>query len=116
MPSPAHAFQTDDARLKPIAEKVAAQQRLDAEDALALYRSQDILAVGWMANLVGEPPHGENVARAIQRQRVAGVKTLLGDDFLGDRLQPRVVGLKCMGRRRHPLNCNLELGICNFQA
>ena len=41
-----HAFQTDDARLKPIHDKVTAQQRLSADDALALYRSGDILAIG----------------------------------------------------------------------
>ena len=67
MPSPAHAFQTDDARLKPIAEKVTAQQRLDAEDALALYRSQDILAVGWMANLVRERMHGDRTYFNVNR-------------------------------------------------
>ena len=67
MPSPAHAFQTDDARLKPIAEKVTAQQRLDAEDARALYRSQDILAVGWMANLVRERMHGDRTYFNVNR-------------------------------------------------
>src|SRR5437763_1370494 len=56
-----HAFQTDDARLRPIAEKVMAGKRIDAADALALYRSFDILAVGWLANHVRERMHG-NVA------------------------------------------------------
>jgi aminodeoxyfutalosine synthase len=56
-----HAFQTDDSRLKPIAEKVFARQRLDMDDAVALYRSFDILAVGWLANHVRERLHG-NVA------------------------------------------------------
>ncbi len=56
-----HAFQTDDQRLKPIAEKVFAGQRLDLEDAIALYRSFDILAIGWLANHVRERLHG-NVA------------------------------------------------------
>jgi aminodeoxyfutalosine synthase len=67
MPSPAHAFQTDDARLKPIAEKVVAQQRLDAADALALYRSRDILAVGWMANHVRERMHGDRTYFNVNR-------------------------------------------------
>jgi aminodeoxyfutalosine synthase len=58
MPPTAHTFQTDDARLKPVADKVLAQQRLDAGDALALYRSPDILAVGWLANRVRERLHG----------------------------------------------------------
>jgi aminodeoxyfutalosine synthase len=56
-----HHFQTDDARLRPIAEKVLANQRLDFNDGVALYRSGDILAVGWLANLVRERLHG-NIA------------------------------------------------------
>jgi aminodeoxyfutalosine synthase len=56
-----HAFHTDDARLKPIAEKVLARERLDEDDAVALYRSRDILAVGWLANHVRERLHG-NIA------------------------------------------------------
>jgi aminodeoxyfutalosine synthase len=47
-------FQTGDARLYPIAEKVIAQQRLSCEDGVALYRSADILAIGWLANHVRE--------------------------------------------------------------
>ncbi len=57
----AHPFQTDDSRLNPIAEKVLAGERLDADDALALYRSGDGLATGWLANHVRERMHG-NVA------------------------------------------------------
>ena len=56
-----HSFQTDDARLRPIAEKVLANQRLDFNDGVALYRSGDILAVGWLANFVRERLHG-NIA------------------------------------------------------
>jgi aminodeoxyfutalosine synthase len=56
-----HSFQTDDSRLRPIAEKVLANQRLDFNDGVALYRSGDILAVGWLANFVRERLHG-NVA------------------------------------------------------
>ena len=48
----------DDARLKPVLEKVRAAERLTYEDGLALYRSPDILAVGYMANLVRERMHG----------------------------------------------------------
>ena len=57
----AHAFQTDDPRLAPIAQKVMAAERLDSADALALFRSHDVLALGWMANHVRERMHG-NVA------------------------------------------------------
>jgi aminodeoxyfutalosine synthase len=56
-----HGFQTDDARLKPICEKVLGGERLTFDDALALYSSGDILALGWMANYVREKLHG-NIA------------------------------------------------------
>ncbi len=69
-----HGFQTDDARLNPIAEKVAAGERLSFEDGIVLYRSGDILAVGWLANLVRERMHGDiayfNVNRHINPTNV----------------------------------------------
>jgi aminodeoxyfutalosine synthase len=69
-----HAFQTDDHRLQPIAEKVFAQQRLSFEDGVTLYRSPDILAVGWLANHVRERMHGNvtyfNVNRHINPTNV----------------------------------------------
>src|SRR6266496_5262694 len=58
---PRHSFSTDDPRLKQIHDKVMACERLDAEDALALYRTPDVLALGWLANYVRERMHG-NVA------------------------------------------------------
>src|SRR5437899_8985568 len=62
-----HAFQTDDARLRPIAEKGLAGQRIDAAYALALYRSFDILAVGWLANHVREKMHGNTTYFNVNR-------------------------------------------------
>ena len=56
-----HEFQTDDARLQPIADKIFARERLTFDDAVTLYRSADILAIGWLANQVRERLHG-NVA------------------------------------------------------
>ena len=56
-----HGFQTDDPRLQPIADKVFARERLTFDDAVTLYHSPDILAVGWLANHVRERMHG-NVA------------------------------------------------------
>jgi aminodeoxyfutalosine synthase len=47
-----------DQRLKPIADKVLAGERLSMEDGIALYRSPDLLAVGWLANYVREKRHG----------------------------------------------------------
>ncbi|SEC53949.1 aminofutalosine synthase MqnE [Terriglobus roseus] len=71
---PRHEFQTDDASLLPIAQKVMAGERLSAEDGYALYRSPDILAVGWLANLVRERMHGNltffNVNRHINPTNV----------------------------------------------
>lgn len=49
----------DDRRLEPILEKVRAGERLTYEDGVALYRSPDILTVGYMANLVRERMHGD---------------------------------------------------------
>jgi aminodeoxyfutalosine synthase len=47
-----------DQRLKPIAKKVLAGERLSMEAGIALYRSPDLLAVGWLANYVREKRHG----------------------------------------------------------
>ena len=49
----------DDSRLIPILEKVQRSERLSFEDGVTLYRSGDILAVGYMANLVRERLHGD---------------------------------------------------------
>ena len=62
-----HPFHTDDPVLRPIAEKVLAQQRLNPDDALALYRSPDILAVGWLANHVRERLHGDKTYFNVNR-------------------------------------------------
>ena len=67
-------FQTDDARLEPIAAKVFAGERLSFDDGLALYGSADVLAVGWLANYVREKMHGDvayfNVNRHINPTNV----------------------------------------------
>src|SRR6266542_1683921 len=47
----------EDSRLKPILEKVHAGERLSYDDGVALYRTTDLLAVGYMANLVREKLH-----------------------------------------------------------
>lgn len=54
-------FVTDDASLRVVADKVLAGKRLETPDALALYRSSDILAIGWLANHVRERRNG-NIA------------------------------------------------------
>ncbi len=71
---PRHSFQTDDRSLLPIAEKVTAGERLTFEDGVRLYRTGDILAVGWLANSVREKLHGDlayyNVNRHINPTNV----------------------------------------------
>ncbi len=63
----AQDFQTDDSRLRSVHEKVLARERLSPEDALALYRSGDILAVGWLANHVRERMHGNDTYFNVNR-------------------------------------------------
>jgi len=53
--------------LQPIAQKVLSGQRLSGEDALTLYDSPDILAVGWLANHVRERLHGDNTYFNVNR-------------------------------------------------
>jgi aminodeoxyfutalosine synthase len=47
-----------DLTLQPIARKVLAGERLSFEDGVALYKTPDLLAVGWLANHVREKRHG----------------------------------------------------------
>ena len=69
-----HGFETGDARLRAIAAKVEAGERLGFDDGVALYRTDDILAIGWMANAVRERMHGDiayfNVNRHINPTNV----------------------------------------------
>jgi len=64
----------DDARLRPIADKVLAGERLNFDDGITLYRSADLLAAGWLANYVREQRHGNvcffNVNRHINPTNV----------------------------------------------
>ncbi len=67
-------LRVQDERLNPIAAKVLAGERLGFEDGVALYRSPDLLAVGWLANSVREKRHGHtcffNVNRHINPTNV----------------------------------------------
>ncbi len=51
-------LRVEDSTLNPIAEKALAGQRLTFDDGLALYRSNDLLAIGYLANRVREKLHG----------------------------------------------------------
>lgn len=63
-----------DQRLQPVAEKVLTGERLSMDDGILLYRSPDLLAVGWLANHVREKRHGNityyNVNRHINPTNV----------------------------------------------
>jgi len=63
-----------DKRLAPIADKVLASERLSIDDGILLYRTPDLLAVGWLANHVREKRHGNvtyfNVNRHINPTNV----------------------------------------------
>ncbi len=62
-----HPFRTDDRSLRAIHEKVTASERLSFDDAVILYRSNDILAVGWLANAVRERLHGDKTYFNVNR-------------------------------------------------
>ena len=51
----------------PCSDKVMAGNRLDAADAVTLYRTGDILAVGWLANHVRERMHGDRAYFNVNR-------------------------------------------------
>ena len=65
-------------------------------------------------NPVGQPSHGKNVARPIKDKRIALVQAFARQNFIFDRDEARVVGLKCVGlecvRVQHLFNNNPARG------
>ncbi len=57
----------EDSQLTPILEKVMAEERLSYEDGVAMFRSSDILALGYLANLVRERLHGDTTYFNVNR-------------------------------------------------
>lgn len=57
----------EDSRLNAIRAKVDAGERLSAEDGILLYRSPDLLGVGWLANRVRERMHGNKTFFNVNR-------------------------------------------------
>ncbi|PYT28793.1 MAG: aminofutalosine synthase MqnE [Acidobacteria bacterium] len=57
----------EDPRLRPILEKVEEGERLSYDDGVALYRTADILALGYMGNLVRERLHGSTTYFNVNR-------------------------------------------------
>ena len=76
-----HALTIEDPKIKPIAEKVLAGERLGIEDGVALFESNDLLATGWLANHVRERLHGKrtyfNVNRHINPTNICGASCKL---------------------------------------
>ena len=62
-----HPFQTDDLRLNSVAEKVLSGERLSFADGVTLFRSGDILAIGWLANQVREKLWGDKTFFNVNR-------------------------------------------------
>ncbi len=56
---PAKRPSIEDSRLQSILEKVEAGERLSYDDGVVMFRSHDILSIGYMANLVRERLHGD---------------------------------------------------------
>jgi len=71
MTSPAHKVSKkpaiEDRRLQPIYEKVEANERLSFDDGVTMFRSGDILALGYLANLVRERLHGDTTYFNVNR-------------------------------------------------
>src|SRR5438309_3401514 len=49
----------EDRRLRLIFEKIEAGERLSFDDSVTMYRSFDLLSIGYLANLVRERMHGD---------------------------------------------------------
>jgi len=57
----------EDSQLAPIAEKVLAGERLSFDEGVTLYESGDLLALGYLANLVRERLHGKRTYFNVNR-------------------------------------------------
>jgi aminodeoxyfutalosine synthase len=57
----------EDQQLLPIVDKVQRSERLSFDDGVALYRSRDLLALGYLANLVREKLHGDTTYFNVNR-------------------------------------------------
>jgi aminodeoxyfutalosine synthase len=61
------SLRIEDRNLAPIAEKILAGERLNFEEGVALYRSNDLLAIGYLANYVREKRHGKRTYFNVNR-------------------------------------------------
>jgi len=65
--SPVLNLRLEDANLQPVADKVLAGERLDFADGVALYKSNDLLAIGFLAHHVREKLHGKRTYFNVNR-------------------------------------------------
>jgi aminodeoxyfutalosine synthase len=61
------SLRVNDESLRPVAEKVAAGERLSGEDGAALYASRDVHGIGRLANFVREKMHGDQTFYNVNR-------------------------------------------------
>ena len=61
------SLQLDDNGLRSIADRVCAGERLSFDEGVALYRSHDLLAIGYLANRVREKLHGNRAYFNVNR-------------------------------------------------
>ena len=61
------SLRIEDRNISPIAEKVLAGERLSFDDGVALYRSNDLLALGYLANHIREKLHGKRTYFNVNR-------------------------------------------------
>ncbi len=57
----------DDPKLRPIADKVLSGERLGFDDGVALFRSKDLLGIGYLANFVREKLNGDTTYFNVNR-------------------------------------------------
>ena len=81
-----------DARLEPIAAKVEAGARLDREDALALFETDDLLGVGRLADAVKTRREGDRVYFVINRHITPTNLCVLSCSFCGFARKPGEAG------------------------
>ena len=61
------SLKVDDPKLEPVAQKVNSGDRLSFEDGVALYRSHDLLGIGYLANIVRERLNGNRTFFNVNR-------------------------------------------------
>jgi hypothetical protein len=61
---------------------------------MAINVEVSFVAMHPLTNPVGQPPHGQDVARPIKHKRIALVQAFPREDFILDRDEARIVGLE----------------------